>query len=174
MKTKTDQAEEAEALRLLMGEDAPAAPDTNVYIGGVKFTAEEAAELRAQARADVEETRKENARKMFLREEKERLRQEEGLTTGSRTKDEMVSIVLDLAEHSNRIILANRAYYHGQIYTVPRHIADTLREVMFRGWKHQAEIDGEDRQQFYQRQRLTKVSMVGGKETNAPSRFDAE
>lgn len=126
------------------------------------------AELRAaqaSARSKVEADRKAAAAKAVKDAEIERLKREEGLVTGSGPKDEMVSILIDLAEHSNRIVINQQAYHHGHRYTVPRHVADTLRDIMARGWEHQDEIDGKSKAQHYaaERQAQMKPVFVSGK-----------
>ena len=95
-----------------------------------------------------------------------KLRQERGMVVGGRS-DDMVTITLDLAEHSACLTTNGRPYWHGQTYTVPRHVADDLRSRMFMGWRHQNDIDGKSLTQFYQRHRNTTVSPRGT--TNAPA-----
>lgn len=97
------------------------------------------------------------------------LKREEGLATGDDAKDEIVSVTIDLAEHSRGIIVNFTPYWHGHTYEVPRHVADTLNEIMYRGWSHQFEIDGKTRTQFYQSRRDTVVSAVHGVK-NAPQK----
>lgn len=137
------------------------------------LTRREVMDVQAQARSDLIAKQRANAKKALLASETLRLAQEEGLTTGSSINDQPVSITLDLAEHSDRIVINGRPYYHGYTYTVPRHIADNLAEIQYRGWKHQDEIDGKDLVQHYQRQRLTTMSQVTGVAKNAPAKFDA-
>jgi hypothetical protein len=79
----------------------------------------------------------------------------------------MVRITLDLAPHSPFVVLNHRPYYHAQTYTVPRHVAETLREIQQRGWRHQDEIDGKTLSEHYQRARQTGLSPVKGV-TNSP------
>ena len=130
---------------------------------------EEVLEARVEARAIIEAKRKKQAKAALIAEEQRRLETEEGLTTGDGVKDQMVKIVLDLAPHSPYIALNGRPYYHGQTYTVARHIAETLREIQQRGWRHQDEIDGKSLTQHYQRARQSVVSAVKGI-TNAPQK----
>jgi hypothetical protein len=54
------------------------------------------------------------------------------------------TITLDLAPHSNRLILDSVHYLHGGTYTVGQRVYDTMREMIHRGWEHQREIDGKD------------------------------
>jgi hypothetical protein len=131
---------------------------------------EEVAKIRAEARAKIKAEQLSAAKKALLEEEMAKLRAEAGLTTGDEAKDEMVTITVDLAEHSDRLTLNSVPYWHGHTYTVPRHVADTLREMMYRGWQHQNELDGKSLEQFYQTARLTRISEATGAVTNAPQR----
>lgn len=54
------------------------------------------------------------------------------------------TITLDLAPHSNRLIIDSVHYLHGGTYTVGQRLYDTMREMIHRGWEHQREIDGKD------------------------------
>lgn len=129
---------------------------------------EEVLEARAEARKQVEAAQRKAAKKKIIDDETQRLRTEEGLVTGDGTKDQMVRIALDLAPHSPFIVLNHRPYYHAQTYTVPRHVAETLREIQQNGWRHQDEIDGKTIKEHYQRARSTGLSPVKGI-TNAPA-----
>lgn len=131
------------------------------------LSAKEVADAKARARAKIEADAKKAAIKRIEEDETQRLRTEEGLVTGDSAKDEMVSLTLDLAEHSANIVINGRPYWHGHPYTVPRHVADSLREMQARGWRHQDEVDGKDLAQHYQRARATVVSAVRGVR-NAP------
>lgn len=132
----------------------------------------EVAEVRAKARAEILAKQKASAKASLLKSETARLAAEEGLITGSSIKDEVVNITLDLAEHSDKLVINFQPYYHGFTYTVPRHVADSLAEMQMRGWRHQDEIDGKDLTQHYQRARHTILSPVKGN-SNVPQRFDA-
>lgn len=132
------------------------------------LSAEEVEAARAKARALIETKRKKAATDALIAEETRRLEQEEGLVTGNEVKDEMVSIHLDLAEHSSRIVLSGTPYYHGQTYTVPRHVADTLREIQSRGHDHQSEIEGKNIADRFRRPRNTVINTRKGITENAP------
>lgn len=127
------------------------------------LSAQEVSEARAKARAAVEAKRKKAATEALIAEETLRLEQEEGLTTGSAVKDEMVEIFLDLAEHSDKIVLSGRPYHHGQTYRVPRHVADTLREIMSRGHNHQNEIEGKAISDRFRRPHASIVGVAGAR-----------
>ncbi len=129
---------------------------------------EEVETLRARARTQLEAEQKKSAEKQFLAEETQRLRREEGLSVGG-AKDEMVSIKLDLAPHSACLNVDGRPYWHNQTYELPRHIADSLREQMQRGWQHQNQIEGKTTTEFYQRAKETHITATGGVK-NSPVR----
>lgn len=131
------------------------------------LTNAEVEEAKAEAKEKVLEAQRKAAKKKIVDDEMQRLRTEEGLVTGDGTKDQMVRISLDLAPHSPFIVLNHRPYYHAQTYPVPRHVAETLREIQQRGWRHQDEIDGKTLSEHYQRARSTGLSPVKGV-TNAP------
>jgi len=135
-------------------------------------------EARAKARSKIEKERVATAMKSVEDEETRRLRREEGLTarTGVSHADEIVSITMDLAPYQPYLnlgdIIDGQRYWHGYTYQVPRHVADTLRELMARGWAHQHETEGKDLLQHYQNARDTVISAVSGTQ-NAPKRPDA-
>jgi len=51
-------------------------------------------------------------------------------------------ILMDLAGHSTKITVDGTQYFHGVTYYFSRAQAATIREIMHRGWKHEAEIKG--------------------------------
>lgn len=123
---------------------------------------EEVEAARAKARKEVEADRKAAATKAYIAEEKLRLQREEGLVTGDGVKDEIVHITLDLAEHSGKITLSGTEYHHGFGYDVPRHVADTLREIQARGHNHQNEIEGKMIADRFRRPHNTSLSPIRG------------
>lgn len=66
-------------------------------------------------------------------------------------------ITLDLAPHSDRLVIDNVIYMHGQTYTVGQRLFDTMREMQSRGWQHQEEIDGKDRN-FYRKSKTVNLT----------------
>lgn len=163
--TEQTDAERALAEDLLGG-----GPNPNIDTSAAPhplLSAEEIEEIRAQARTTVLDEQKKAARDAMLAEALADARREAGMSTGDSAKDEIVDCTLDLAEHSDRITLNGMAYWHGQTYPVPRHVADTLRDIQFRGWAHQFEIDGKGKDEFYRRHRGTVLSATKGAQ-NAP------
>jgi len=54
------------------------------------------------------------------------------------------TLTLDLAPHSDRLMLDSKIYLHGGTYTIGERVYNTMREMIHRGWEHQREIDGKD------------------------------
>lgn len=128
---------------------------------------EEVLEARAKARASIEAEQKKRALKTVQDEEVQRLKREEGLVSGDKVKDEMVSITIDVAPYTDRIIMNFRdTYLHGRTYTVPRHVADAIRDIMWQTKKHEHDTKDENLYTFYGKQRSTTLSPAGIK--NAP------
>ena len=137
------------------------------------LTNEEVFAAQLKAKEKLAKERRVNAMKAVEEAEIQRLRNEEGMVTGDGARDELIEITLDLASHSDRIVLNGVAYFHARTYKVPRHVADTMREIQARGWGHEDEKDGKDRLQHYQANRMTKMSAVTGATKNAPTAPDA-
>jgi hypothetical protein len=122
----------------------------------------EVLEIRAKAADKLVAERKKAAAKQLEDETLSELRREQNLKTGEGVKDELVTVTLDLAEHSDRIVLDGKAYFHGRTYhDIPRHLADTLREIQARGWKHQDEVDGKDLVQQHRANRQFQMMAKG-------------
>lgn len=133
---------------------------------------------RAKAKKTVEADRVKAAMAAIEKEETQRLRVEEGLTTGIDAMDELVDITIDLPPYAGTCININGPmgmhYYHGKTYpAVPRHVAQSLNEMMFRMWRHEDQTEGRDIRQMYARKRDTSISARTGAVANAPARFDA-
>lgn len=103
------------------------------------LTVEDQMRLRKEAEATVQAERKKAAEAAFL----DRLLDEERRNTG--VEEELVQVTLNLAEFCDRITLDGRIYFQGRTYTVPVSVFDTIRDIAFRTWQHQDEIDGKSR-----------------------------
>jgi hypothetical protein len=127
------------------------------------LTNSEVLDIRAQARDAVLAKQKAAAKKDLLARETRRLAEEEGVSgaTGNPELDEPVTISLDLAEHSANIVVNGRPYWHGHTYTVPRHIANSLAEIQFRGWDHQRVLDGKGTRERLQRANTLHIDKAG-------------
>lgn len=128
---------------------------------------DEVAAIRKKARAKLNADKKKDEETRLFEAELRRLKMEEGLVVGG-AMDDMVDITIDLAEFATCLTLDSVAFHHGRTYTVPRHRADTLREMMYRGWEHQNEIDGKSRKSFYAKNRMAKFSEVRGQFVGEP------
>lgn len=114
----------------------------------------EVADAVAEARARVRKEAVAAAKKKVIDDEVLRLKREDGKHTGDGVRDEMVPIYIDLAEHSSHLSVNGEPFWHGFTYTVPRHVANSLREQMARGWNHQDDIDGKSITQRLGRRRV--------------------
>jgi hypothetical protein len=126
------------------------------------LTDDEITKLREKARKDVLAERKKLAEDAMLKELRAQERRELGVVTGDERRDEMVFIMVDLAEYANHILIDGKAYFHGHDYPVQRHVAETLREIMQRSHQHQAQVDGKDPLLSYRRHKTDIISGRSG------------
>lgn len=128
--------------------DAQAEPDR----GGFKtqLGAGAKAALTARAREEVQREIVAQEKEAFLKAEKDRLRKEAGMGQPNALPaylNEMVEITIDTGYEGAAFIQLNQpngvCYHHGQKYVVPRHVANTLNEIMFAGHKLSRHIKGE-------------------------------
>ena len=106
--------------------------------------------LRTKALERVNQERKDAAMDAFLADEVSKARR------AHLPEEEMKYISLDMAGHSDRIMIDGTVYFHGQTYEVPKRLYDVLREVVGRGWEHEDEIGGANRD-VYRRPRATAL-----------------
>ena len=125
------------------------------------LTADEISAAKAKARKTVLSKRRARQLAAIEAEETRRLEREEGLTTGDQVKDEIVSILIDLYPGSDRLTLNGMVYFHGQTYKVPRHVADSMREMIARGHNHERLRLGQKLMESYQNPRNTMITKVG-------------
>jgi hypothetical protein len=109
----------------------------------------EALRLRARAAA-ADEQKQKSADALYLTYLEEERR---ALDPQQETK----YIQLDLAGHSDRIRLDGTIFFHGITYGVPRAVFESLRETVQRGWKHEFEVGGANRN-AYQRPLDTQLN----------------
>ncbi len=123
---------------------------------------------RSAARKKLDDQQKKAALKQVEEVELQRLKEEEGLSVGG-VQDEIVDVTIDLAEYSGKTVLDNKVYWHGRTYTVPRHIAASIAEIIFRTHRHQElEIDGKNLTQHAFQRRNTTISPRGVKGGTIP------
>lgn len=133
-------------------------------------------QAQAKAKSKVEADRKKAAMAAVEAEETQRLRVEEGMTTGIGVCDEIVGVTIDLPPFGTRISINGthgNHYWHGVTYDVPRHVADTLVEMMGRMRQHEDQVEGRSMIQHYSRKHDTAINARTGAVSSAPRRFDA-
>jgi len=107
-------------------------------------------EVRREVRAAERKSKKDELRKKL----KKKFEQERGLREGEE------EIYLDLAKHSNCIMLDGVQYFHGRVYKVRTSVAAQMRETMQSGHYHQAEVDGKFKR--YYTKRPGNINPAGG------------
>jgi hypothetical protein len=121
------------------------------------LSAEQVAAAKKQARDKLQKERIAAAHAKLVEQETRRLQREEGLVIGG-VADDMVTITLDLAPFQPNIVVNGHPYWHGQTYTVPRHVAASLQETQYRGWEYEnREIDGKSMSTFYAKKHLAEL-----------------
>jgi hypothetical protein len=115
---------------------------------------EDKQKLREKAKQRVETKRRETAEDAFLAEA---IRQEE---LSDKPQDQLEYILIDMAGHAPHIMLDGVQFFHGETYEVTRAQADTMREIIARGWAHEEEIGGANRD-LYRKPRNTTLASSG-------------
>ena len=131
---------------------------------------EEVLQARANARKTLDAERRAAAMEDLEKRETERLRLEEGLTTGIGLMDEIVEFTVDLPRYTDKISVnfGTQPYHHGRTYKVARHIANSLAEAQWRAWRHDEQVDGKSLQQMLEQRRNTMINARTGAIANAP------
>jgi hypothetical protein len=109
-----------------------------------ELTEEEIADARRVAREQMAKEERAAARARIIEEEKQAARREAGMKTGEAFRDERVRVFIDLPSFVQVIKVEGQEYHYGQTYEVPRHVAEGLRETMFRLQRQVALNDGRD------------------------------
>lgn len=122
------------------------------------LTDEEIARAREIARERVAKALKEAETERLIAEEMQLIKAEEGKRTGKADLDEEVAVTIDLAEFAAKLTVNGQDYWHGYTYKVPRHVYDTMRDIMFRGHLHQNALDGKDLAAFYRGKQAPSLS----------------
>lgn len=116
--------------------------ETNTPVDMSLLSAEDMASVQEQAAAQIAKERKEAAKKAAL----------ETALAAERAKfdprEEIVSITLDLAEHSAFLMIDGTKYFHGMTYRVKKSLFDVMRAAVASGWDHQAIVDGKNVNQY--------------------------
>jgi len=115
----------------------------------------------AEAQKRLDDAERKAAREKLIADSMDALRRERNALTGVVDLDEPVTITIDVAEYTDRIILDGEQFFHAATYTVSRHKAATINEIMFRSYMHQAQLDGKDPQEAYRRSHAQHVTKSG-------------
>lgn len=124
------------------------------------LSAEELAALEKEAEAEATEDHKEELKARVKSALKASKRQ--ALKKASGQEEQMRDIMLDLAPHSDRIVIDGTVYFHGQAYTVTDSVYRTLTEIVARGWEHEHEV-GNANQKAY---RAPRHAVIGPQHAN--------
>lgn len=116
------------------------------------LTAEDVAEIHAEAAAAVRKAVRKKARDAMLIEARANL-EREALVEMKRgaARGDMVDVSIDLAEYAPFLRIDGEVFWHGTTYRVGRNVSKVLHEQMQRSWQHQRSISGQETQFFRQR-----------------------
>jgi hypothetical protein len=106
------------------------------------LTVAEQLEAFKKAELKVEAEKRKRAQAELQKKAEQALLGDSGKTTGNAVLDELVWVELNLAPYADHIAINGEQYMHGQRYKVPRHVANTLKDMEARGWEHQSTLDG--------------------------------
>jgi hypothetical protein len=126
----------------------------------------EKAEIRDKVKKRIIAEARKTAKEKFEEMEEKRLRFEEGMQADG-VEGEMITITLDLAEHSGKLSTNGRDFWHGHTYTLPRHVVRDLSWRQYMGWRHQLEIEGKSESQFRGQYRINHMEEVKGRVVRA-------
>ena len=127
------------------------------------------------ARKAIDKERRAAAMKEVQAQEAQRLRVEEGLTTGITDLDDLVDVQIDLPLWTPSISVNRFPYMHGRAYRVARHIYNSLMEQMQRARRHDDQIEGRSMREsmaYAHRQSANVLNGNTGAAVRDP-RFDA-
>lgn len=127
------------------------------------LTPEEIEAAKAEARERVRAKAVKIARAAIIEEETRRLEREAGLHSGDDILDEEVPIFLDLPEFAPYVAINGERFYHGQTYVLPRHVANGIREQMFRSWEHERDRIGNSLAQKLGARRVSDFDKIEGR-----------
>jgi len=125
------------------------------------LSAKEIEEAKAKAAERVAAAMKKAAVDKIIADEENRLKRLAGAKTGIADMDEPVEVTVDLPEFCPDIRINGTIYNHGRTYTVPRHMANGLREIMQRARRHQDVLDGKSMEEMYRASRPVTLSPAG-------------
>lgn len=117
--------------------------------------------LKEDVEKEIKQEAKDAEIERFKADERKRQR------IASRLEEPQEDLLIDLPISSDGILIDGIKYMNNITYTVSRAQASTMREIMFRAWGHEAEVNGRPKA-FFQK-RNTVISPYGIKSGNVPS-----
>jgi hypothetical protein len=109
------------------------------------LTAEDVAEVHAEAQRKLKLKQKEAAKKDLLAKATQDLERESRIAAQrGAAKGDMVDIQIDLAPYAPDLRLDGVPYEHGRQYRVPRKVYNVLMEQMQRSWQHEDSLHGKN------------------------------
>lgn len=101
-----------------------------------KLSAEDRERVRLKAQKIVAEKYKKAAEEKLLAEYVKEIERE------SIPEQMVFPVLINVAGHSNKIVLDGRTYFHGQVYSVTQAELETLEDIMAQTWRHEKEVGG--------------------------------
>ena len=126
------------------------------------LTAEERAEIEAEARKLVEKEGKERAKENYKTKALAEARRIANMPSG----EQEVAVHIILPGHADHVAINGVRYYHGGTYKVPQSLAAYLMEKQQRCWQHEDEIGGANRSLVKERN-----LRIGAKDVGIPNSF---
>lgn len=108
----------------------------NIELPAHELSLEEKKALYAEAMKEIAKEVKEKESARLLEEYKKLARRE------LIPEEELSPLTIDLAGHSTKISVDGVDYFQGVTYHLTAAQAATIREIAYRGWKHEREIGG--------------------------------
>lgn len=137
------------------------------------LTNEQVEAAKAKALLKLQKEREAAAMRQVEQEETERLRREEGLTSGIGVEDELVHVIIDVPDWVPWVAVNGQPYWAGFSYKVPRHVQRTIQEQMQNAWRTHDLADGKSMTDQFKSRRHTIMNGATGAIHNAPARLDA-
>jgi len=117
------------------------------------LTEEEIALLEDEADQEVQQELKDKEIERVKASIRSRKRREASL------EGEMVTVLIDVPGHSDRITVDGSVYFHGHSYVVPYGLSQMIHEIMFRAWQHEWNVGGANSND-YRRPTNTQLNMA--------------
>lgn len=72
-----------------------------------------------------------------------------------RPEEAMEDVLIDVAGHSNKIMVDGVEYFHGYTYRVPYSLARVFQDTMQATWRHEHEVGGANRDEYRKPRNIT-------------------